>query len=130
MAQPTRPAIGSIAWRDLTVTDAEGVRDFYADVVGWTAEPVGMAGYDDYNMHPPGTAEPTAGICHARGSNADVPAQWLMYVVVADLDKSLAACERLGGSVNGPPRRLAGGRFAVITDPAGAVCGLYQAADA
>ncbi|MFW5947166.1 MAG: hypothetical protein ACOCUW_01630 [Gemmatimonadota bacterium] len=33
---------GSIAWIDLTVADAPGIRDFYASVVGWTPSPVPM----------------------------------------------------------------------------------------
>ena len=48
-----RPAIGSIAWRDLTAHDAEALRDFYARVVGWQATPVEMAGYSDYVMTDP-----------------------------------------------------------------------------
>ena len=31
MADAGKPAIGSIGWIDLTVDDAERVRDFYAD---------------------------------------------------------------------------------------------------
>ena len=26
------------------------------------------------------------GICHARGSNAELPAGWLIYITVADVD--------------------------------------------
>jgi predicted enzyme related to lactoylglutathione lyase len=31
---------GKLVWFDLTVQDAERVRDFYAEVVGWRPEPV------------------------------------------------------------------------------------------
>ncbi|MFT6715319.1 MAG: hypothetical protein ACJAVJ_002611, partial [Planctomycetota bacterium] len=36
MTSSERPKqiIGEIVWRDLTVDDASGVRDFYTDVVG------------------------------------------------------------------------------------------------
>lgn len=61
-----------------------------------------------------------AGICHARGSNADLPPQWLLYFVVEDLDAAVAACTERGGEVVVAPRGLAGGRFGVIRDPAGA----------
>jgi predicted enzyme related to lactoylglutathione lyase len=35
MGERARHAPGTIAWTDLTVPDAEKVRDFYAAVVGW-----------------------------------------------------------------------------------------------
>ena len=106
--------------------DAEAVRDFYAKVVGWDVQPVQMGEYTDFNMLPPGSTEPAAGICHARGQNADLPPHWLVYIVVEDVDESVEACVKLGGAIVSPTRGMAGGRFCVIRDPAGAVCGLYQ----
>jgi len=120
------PPVGAIVWRDLTVPDAAAIRDFYARVVGWRAEPVSMGNYNDFNMLTPDGNEPTAGICYARGTNADLPPQWLMYIVVDDVDQSAAACVKLGGAIVSPPRGMGGGRFCVIRDPAGAVCALYQ----
>lgn len=38
----SKPDIGSLGWTDLTVPDAERIRDFYQAVVGWRAEPVDM----------------------------------------------------------------------------------------
>jgi predicted enzyme related to lactoylglutathione lyase len=119
---------GSISWQDLTVADAEKVRDFYKAVVGWTPEPQPMGAYSDFVMKANGT--PVAGVCHARGSNADLPPQWLIYITVDDLDRSLDECRRLGGSLLSGPRSYGGGRFCVIKDPAGAVCALYQPSDA
>ena len=106
--------------------NAEQVRDFYRAVVGWTAEPVAMEGYDDFSMTGPDGGEPLAGICHARGPNAELPAQWLMYITVADLDESIQRCAELGGKVIDGPRTLGDGRFCVIRDPAGAVAALYS----
>ena len=118
--------IGTLAWRELTVPDAEKIRDFYKDVVGWESQAVDMDGYSDFNMVAPGSGDPVAGICHARGTNASLPAQWLQYVVVDDLDRSAKRCVELGGAVIDGPRALGSGRFCVIRDPAGAVCALYQ----
>jgi len=42
MSDKPRADIGAIEWRDLTVEDAEQVRDFYADVVGWQTVGVSM----------------------------------------------------------------------------------------
>ena len=119
------PKVGTIGWRDLTVADAEGVRDFYRRVVGWEPSPVDMGEYSDYNMLD-GDGVPAAGICHARGPNADLPAQWLIYIAVDDLDAALAACAEGGGEVVSGPRSVGEDRMGVIRDPAGAVCALYQ----
>ena len=119
--------IGRIGWVDITVADADGLRDFYSNVVGWKPEDVDMGGYSDYNMMMPVSGIPAAGICHARGSNADLPSQWLVYIVVANVDTSASACVERGGELLVEPRSLAGGRFCVIRDPAGAVAALYPA---
>ncbi len=125
MSDTDKPAPGQLAWHDLTVDDASGIRDFYADVVGWEFEGLSMGDYDDYVMKAPG-GDAVAGVCHARGSNAGVPPQWLLYVVVADLAASLAVAQAKGGEVVHGPRTMPGGSMAVVRDPAGAVLGLWQ----
>ena len=125
MAKPKQP-VGSISWTDLTVPDAPALRRFYERVVGWTASGFNMGGYEDYCMNLPSDGETVAGICHARGSNADLPAQWLIYITVADLQASVRHCRKLGGAVLAEPREMGGGRVAVIRDPAGAVAALFQ----
>lgn len=122
----TKQAVGSIGWVDLTVPDADRVRDFYAQVTGWKPEPVDMGGYSDYTMTQPESGEGTAGVCWQRGGNADLPAQWLIYVIVADLDASMASCRELGGEVISGPKTMGAARYCVIRDPAGAVSALYQ----
>ncbi|MDX1477427.1 MAG: VOC family protein [Saprospiraceae bacterium] len=119
--------IGTIGWIDLTVPDATGVRDFYASVVGWTPSAVDMGEYSDYNMISPGTGEPAAGVCHARGGNTGIPACWMIYINVANLDDSIRAVKAGGGKLIGEARSMgAHGRFCFIEDPAGAVCALFE----
>lgn len=120
--------VGSIGWVDLTCDNAEEVRDFYSKVVGWTHEefPLDDGAYSDYTMHT-ADGEASSGICHKRGVNADIPSGWLIYIVVADLDKSMASCESLGGKILSVRKNDDGpGGFAIIEDPAGAVCAIYQ----
>ncbi len=120
---------GTIAWTDLTVPDATTLRDFYAKVIGWHHHAVDMGGYDDFNMLAHRDGDPVAGICHARASNADLPPQWLNYIVVADLDESMRQCVGLGGSVIAGPKSMGdASRYCVIRDPADAVVALYATA--
>lgn len=118
--------IGKIGWIDMTVDDADGLRDFYKQVVGWHSEDVSMGDYADYSMTLPDSGEAVSGICHARGSNAELPGGWLIYITVADVDASAAACKANGGEMLVEPKGLAGGRFCVIRDPSGATAALYQ----
>ena len=131
MADAHKPEPGRIGWIDLTVSDAGALRDFYRRVTGWTASPVNMGGYDDFCMHPPGAAEPVAGICHARAANADLPPVWLIYITVADLDEAIQRCMENGGKLRRPAESMGSmGQFCVIEDPAGAVAALYEPAKA
>lgn len=123
-APDTRP--GRIGWQDLTVDDAEQVRDFYMAVAGWRSQPLDMGGYDDYVMLSPDGESAVGGVCHARGVNAQIPALWMVYINVEDLDASVERVRSLGGEVVDGPRELGEGRFCVIRDPAGAVCGLIE----
>jgi len=125
MSDP-KPAPGTIGWIDLTVDDAPALRDFYAAVAGWESTPVPMGGYDDYCLGPGDGGDPVVGVCHRRGGNAAMPSQWLIYIVVADLDASLRACAAGGGALVGEVRSMGEARYAVIRDPAGALCALYQ----
>ena len=122
------PDIGKIGWIDITVDDASGLKDFYTKVVGWKPDDVSMGEYNDFNMTTPESGEPAAGICHARGSNAELPAQWMIYIVVEDAAKSADVCTENGGKVLVGPRSMGGASVCVIEDPSGAVAALYQPA--
>jgi predicted enzyme related to lactoylglutathione lyase len=127
MSTPNAPRVGEIMWHDLTVPNADEVRAFYEAVAGWRSEAVAMDGYDDHCMLPRLGNAPVAGVCHALGTNANLPPQWLMYVVVDDLEERSARAVELGGAVVDGPREVGGGTMAVVRDPAGAVVALWQA---
>lgn len=121
MTQQFEP--GSVDWFDLTVEDAPAIRSFYESVVGWKGADHDMGGYADFDMRGP-DGKTVTGICHARGPNADLPPQWLLYVNVADVDAAARRCTELGGTVVAGPRAMGDRRMCVIRDPAGAVCAL------
>ena len=74
MADDIQP--GHVGWVDLTVENATEVRDFYRAVVGWEYREVDMDGYADFAMTNLEGRDVT-GICHARGVNEGLPAQWM-----------------------------------------------------
>lgn len=118
---------GKIGWVDLTVPNADGLRDFYAAVVGWQPTPLDMDGYADYCMGPEGATEPVAGVCHARGVNAEFPPFWIIYITVPDAEAAAEKAVELGGTVitqhTGPDGKAG---TIIVRDPAGAYFGLYQ----
>jgi len=126
MSEQEGPAVGSLVGFDLTVENAEEIRDFYSAVVGWKTSPVDMGGYSDYMMLQPADDKPAAGVVWARGINSDQPqAQWISYVQVASLSESVNKAVELGGSIvidrRGPGNEWP---FVVIKDPAGAMLAL------
>jgi len=130
--QQVKPEIGSVAWFDLTVPNAEDVRDFYSRVIGWKFEPVSMAEgeYSDYNMKAPESGLTVTGVCHKRGVNADLPARWLLYFTVENIDRSMEECRTNGGKIIAGPKNMGKyGKYCVVEDPAGAVCALFEPAD-
>ena len=125
MSEQRKPPIGSIGWVDLTVENAPRVRDFYRQVVGWTSSDVDMGDYADFSMLDADGA-PAAGVCHARGTNADLPPVWMIYIVVEDVDAAAQRCQAEGGEILVAPKDVGGaGRYCVIRDSAGAVAALY-----
>ena len=68
------------------------------------------------------------GICHARGENQDMPAVWLPYFLVKDLDESADKVVENGGSLVTKVKNVGADRYLVIKDPAGAMAAIYQKA--
>ncbi len=49
----SKPAVGIIGWIDLTVKDADRLKDFYKEVGGWDTSSVSIGDYNDFNVSPP-----------------------------------------------------------------------------
>jgi len=128
MSDEFHPPVGSIGWCDLTVPKADTVRDFYRDAIGWTVSEVDMGGYADYCMNQPAAGSPAAGVCWQRGVNEGLPPVWLVYFVVASLADSLIKVREHGGSVLRESVPGGQGRYAVVKDPSGAICALFEPA--
>ncbi len=110
---------GRFTWYDLATTDPAAAAAFYADAVGWTAVPVPEKPYTLFKMG-------DAALAGAHAMPADleargIPPHWSGHIHVDDVDASLAQAVAAGGVLRYGPMDVPGvGRFAVVTDPAGA----------
>ena len=109
----------SLAWAELYVPRPDEVRSFYAQVFDWKIEdkPFGDMTYITVSTAT-GDDPSIAGVMPLQ--QGDTP-HWLPYFEVPDCDATLARAQELGGKVVSPAIGAEGvGRFAELTDPAGA----------
>lgn len=116
---------GNPCWYELGTTDLDGAGDFYGRILDWQVTDSGMEGFD-YRL-----AQASNGLVAGMMSTAfqagNPPPNWLIYFAVDDCDKSAAEIGTAGGSVRREPADIPGtGRFAIVSDPQGAVFGLLQ----
>ena len=121
------PEIGEIVWNNFSQLNARKIKQFYSKVVGWKPRPQTMGDSDDYVMLSPKTKNNISCVCHKRGSNADFRPQWLVYMIVSNLTKSISAFKKLGGKVIIKLKPYGNmGKYCVIQDPACAFCALFE----
>ncbi len=110
---------------ELTTQDMAAAKEFYGSLFDWKLESMSM---DDeaYIMINTGE-EPSGGMMAAP--SAEVPSAWVNYVQVEDVEASAARAAELGGQIivaKTPIPEM--GYFAVISDPTGAVIGVWEPA--
>jgi uncharacterized protein len=122
MGERTKYAPGTFSWTDLTTTDQEGAKAFYAGLFGWEADdrPVGDGIY--YSMQQIGGKDVAAISPQPQQQrDAGVPPLWNSYITVDSADDAASKAGELGGGVHAPPFDVMDvGRMAVIADPQGA----------
>lgn len=115
---------GRFVWHDLMTRDVSAARRFYGDLFGWRFEDTKRGERPYVLARAAGT--PVAGIVDVSAI-VNAGAQWLSFMAVADVDKTVTDAQSNGGKVLVAPRDpLPMARVAVITDPQGAPLGLAQ----
>lgn len=110
--------IGSISWLTLVVSDLSTARDFYQQVVGWSATPTDVGG--GFEMQRPDGVS-AAELCEAREDNEVIPPVWIISLPVDDLEESLQRVREGGGELI---KKSTDCKYAVIRDPVGACIAL------
>jgi predicted enzyme related to lactoylglutathione lyase len=124
---PTRDAAPKSApcWFDLSTSDPEASRAFYAGLFGWTstvAEEFG--GYISFELD----GAMIAGGMASDGSMG--PDGWSVYLATDDIVKVAEAAASAGGEVVAPPMAVGDlGQMAFVTDAGGAMVGAWQSGE-
>jgi predicted enzyme related to lactoylglutathione lyase len=116
--------VGAPCWADLWTTDVDGSRRFYSELFGWEAQEPSAEFGGYWMFHRDGV--PIAG---GMGSMGDMTADntWKPYFCTDDIEGALKRAEAAGGSVQSGAMPVADlGVQSVVSDPTGAVFGLWQ----
>jgi uncharacterized protein len=118
--------LGAPTWIDLTSSDTERAQRFYGAVFGWTFESAGPD-YGGYiNAFKDG--RPIAGLM-ANNPEWNAPDGWTTYFHTADIKATMAKATAAGAvSCVDAMEVKDKGWMGVLTDPTGAVFGLWQPA--
>lgn len=120
----------TFGWAELNARGLDKAVAFYAAVFGWVSKTSEMG-----EGQPPYTEFLLRGesIAGAMEMNPMVPAQvpsyWMVYFEVSDVDGSFRKATEAGAQEMLAPQDFPGGRFAILTDPQGAVFGLLHTAE-
>lgn len=119
-AKKKSPKTNTFIWNELVTTDVAGAKKFYTGLFGWKVVPFGKG--MDYMLFKQGK-DGVGGMM--KCPHPSMPAHWLPYVMVADVDKTLAKAKKLRSKIcAGPFDVPTVGRIAVIADPQGAAIGI------
>lgn len=114
---------GSVAWHELYTPNAKAARDFYTALLGATADT--MPGGMEYYVLKHGDAM-LAGVMQIDPAWGNMPAQWVNYFAVANVDETVATAIANGGKQMGAIDDSPFGRIAALMDPFGAIFKLVQ----
>jgi uncharacterized protein len=129
MGERTQYTPGTFSWTDLSTTDPDAAKTFYAALFGW--ELTDMPAGDDGAMYSMAAIDGKwVGAISGQPPqqrDAGVPPAWNSYVTVSDIDAVAARAQELGATMHAPPFDvMQAGRMAVVQDPQGAWFELWQ----
>lgn len=122
---PGRP--GTFVWHELMTPDAEAAGEFYSQIFGWKVTSMEGPFGKYYVLKRPDRPDKDAGGILPKPGGVDQSSMWLPYIGVEDVDAAAARVEPLGGKVWVQPKDIPTvGRFAVASDPTGALFALFK----
>lgn len=124
MGRRTEHPPGAVSWVELSTTDADAAKAFYAGLFGWEADDNPIPGGGVYTM----LRVDGAAVAALYGQMQEgAPPNWLSYVTVERADAAAARAKELGATLITEPFDVMDvGRMAVVQDPQRAVFALWE----
>jgi len=117
---------GELCWTELATTNVQAAKDFYGKVFGWQFTDHDM-GDMKYTLVKVNGKEFGGMWSIPKEKEKHIPPHWMGYILVENLEDSLAKATKSGASIVKPADNAGEfGRFAIITDPTGAHIALWQ----
>jgi uncharacterized protein len=117
---------GTFTWNELATRDIAAAQSFYPDVLGWDVEERDFGGVK-YTLWKVDGEMVAGGMPMGDQFPPEVPPHWAVYFAVDDTDATAEKAKQLGGQVQVEPMDIPDvGRFAVISDPQGAVFSIIK----
>jgi uncharacterized protein len=114
-------ARGRVGWHELVATDRERAAAFYGELFGWQQAAADVSALGTYQLFSAG-GETIGGMV---AGPANMPAFWLYYFNVGDIDAAAKRVTAGGGRIFGAPLELQGGSWVIqCADPQGAAFAL------
>lgn len=117
-------------WAELNTRGIDAATTFYETVFGWTHDtmPAGMPGMPPYTTFYAAGERVAGAMPMGAEMPAQVPSYWMPYFSVGDVDAAFDKAKGLGAQEMVPPTDFPQGRFAIVSDPQGAMLGLLRLA--
>jgi predicted enzyme related to lactoylglutathione lyase len=110
---------------ELQTKDVDRAKKFYQSIFDWRFEDMPMGNGMSYTgIH---VGEGTGGGMWTNPAAPNGPSHWLAYVNVDNIDATIEKVKSSGGAIVQPKTEVPDmGWYSVITDPTGAMLGLWQ----
>ena len=119
--------ISNTSWLELNTHEPENAISFYAKTLGWEFESTLLPEGGSYWLarH---QEQPVGGVFDLTDDDSQsIPAHWMTYMQVEDVEKAQEQALEAGGEVLRPVLELSGiGKLSVIADSSGALIGLIE----
>lgn len=115
-------APGTLGWVELATRATDRARDFYTTLFGWSVN--ASPSYTEWAVG----GKEFGGLADMGDRfSPEVPAHWMPYFAVADVDATAQVAQQAGGTVVMAPMDIPDGpRIAVLRDPQGAAFGVHR----
>ena len=118
---------GALCWTELTTSDTKAAEAFYTQLFGWVPKHAAPGSPMEYTEFSVGGTPSIGMMAKPAGMPAHIPSYWMPYFQVTNVDQSASKGKELGGKVMIGPQDIPGtGRFAILTDPQGAMFAIFH----